>query len=106
MAELEALLAAYGRHRHRRSQANEIENVILDNLYAAFIDLEEGIQFSKLNADNVQVVNAALHGIIQSAKSMGAMSREFLAKYYEFKEERKGQVERALREGFHKKVGS
>ena len=92
-----ALLASYnGRHRHRRSQTNNMEELILNNLYVAFIDLEECIQFSECHAEKIKVVHAALSSITESSKSLGTLSRDFMARIHDFNEARIGQVDRAL----------
>merc|ERR1712106_675505 len=96
LAALMALLASYGRHRHRRSHANEMEELIMDNLYTAYIDLEECIQFSECRAEKIQAVHAALSGISKASKTLGTMSREFLARVQEFNLARLAQVDRAL----------
>merc|ERR1712106_292493 len=96
LAALMALLASYGRHRHRRSHANEMEELIMDNLYTAYIDLEECIQFSECRAEKIQAVHAALSGISKASKTLGTMSREFLVRVQEFNLARLAQVDRAL----------
>ena len=97
LAALMALLASYqGRHRHRRSQTNDMEELILNNLYVAFIDLEECIQFSECHAEKIKVVHAALSSITESSKSLGTLSRDFMASIHDFNEARIGQVDRAL----------
>merc|ERR1712106_192649 len=96
LAALMALLASYGRHRHRRSHAYEMEELIMDNLYTAYIDLEECIQFSECRAEKIQAVHAALSGISKASKTLGTLSREFLARVQEFNLARLAQVDRAL----------
>jgi len=99
-AQLEALMAMLagltGRQRHRRSQTNQMEELIINNMYTAFIDMEECITFSYCSLDKIKFVHTALTGISQGMKTMVPQSRDFLARIRHFKTARQEQVARAL----------
>ena len=95
-ALMEMLASLTGRTRHRRSNTNDMEELVMNNLYTAFIDLEDCIQFSDCNADKIKFVHTALSGISQGMKTLGPQSREFMARIMQFNTARLEQVDRAL----------